>query len=50
VVCYRQEKEADDIQLVAAKAVNTSTLAYELARDAIKQQQNIRYGGLILKV
>jgi hypothetical protein len=43
VVCYRQEKEADDIQLVAAKAVNTSTSAYELARDAIKQQQNIRY-------
>jgi hypothetical protein len=43
VVCYRQEKEADDIQLVAARAVNTSTSAYELARDAIKQQQNIRY-------
>ena len=43
MVCYRQEKEADDIQLVAARAVNTSTSAYELARDAIKQQQNIRY-------
>ena len=43
VVCYRQEKEADDIQLVAARAVNTSTSAYELARDAIRQQQNIRY-------
>jgi hypothetical protein len=43
VVCYRLEKEADDIQLVAARAVNTSTSAYELARDAIKQQQNIRY-------
>jgi hypothetical protein len=28
---------------VAARAVNTSTAAYELARDAIKQQQNIRY-------
>jgi len=37
----KQEKEADDIQLVAARAVNTSTSAYELARDAIKQQQNI---------
>ncbi|GFG33810.1 hypothetical protein Cfor_03510 [Coptotermes formosanus] len=37
----KQEKEADDIQLIAARAVNTSTSAYELARDAIKQQQNI---------
>jgi hypothetical protein len=43
LIFYRQEKEADDIQLVAARAVNTSTSAYELARDAIKQQQNIRY-------
>jgi hypothetical protein len=43
VVCYRQEKEADDIQLVAARAVNTSTSAYELARGAMNQQQNIRY-------
>jgi hypothetical protein len=42
-IFYRQEKEADDIQLIAARAVNTSTSAYELARDAIKQQQNIRY-------
>jgi len=48
VVCYRQEKEADDIQLVAARAVNTSTSAYELARDAIKQQQNIRYFEYVL--
>ncbi|KAJ9596346.1 hypothetical protein L9F63_012621, partial [Diploptera punctata] len=37
----KQEKEADEIQLIAAKAVNTSTEAYELARNAIKQQQNI---------
>lgn len=42
-VFCRQEKESDDIQLIAARAVNTSTAAYELARDAIKQQQNIRY-------
>jgi len=48
VVCYRQEKEADDIQLVAARAVNTSASAYELARDAINQQQNIRYVECVL--
>jgi hypothetical protein len=38
----RREKEADEIQLVAAKAVNTSTEAYELARQAVNQQQNTR--------
>ena len=48
LVFHRQEKEADDIQLIAARAVNTSTSAYELARDAIKQQQNIRYGECVL--
>ncbi|XP_069688400.1 laminin subunit gamma-1 [Periplaneta americana] len=41
VLAEQQEKEADDIQLIAAKAVNTSTEAFELARDAIKQQLNI---------
>jgi hypothetical protein len=43
MIFYRQEEEADNIQLIAARAVNTSTSAYDLVRDALSQQQNIRY-------
>lgn len=39
---YRQEKEAADIHKIAESAVNLSTQAYDVAKDAINRQQNIR--------
>ncbi|PSN35327.1 Laminin subunit gamma-1, partial [Blattella germanica] len=41
MLALQQEKEADDIQLVAAKAANTSSQALDIVKNAITQQQNI---------
>lgn len=34
----QQEKEAEEIEMIANEALNTSSEAYKLAREAIDQQ------------
>lgn len=45
IVCfnsYRQKEQAAEIHKIAETAVNLSTQAYDIAKDAINRQKNIR--------
>lgn len=41
-----QEERAAEIHKIAEAAVNLSTQAYDIAKDAINRQKNIRYYSL----
>jgi len=43
VIICRKEEEMEKMRVIAEKAMNISLEAYNITRDAVNQQKNIRY-------
>jgi len=48
IVIFRKEQEMERMKVIAVKAVNISSEAYNITRDAVNQQKNIRYNKFVL--
>lgn len=42
-VFFRKEEEIEKLRSTAEKAINVSSDAFEITKDAVNQQKNIRY-------
>jgi len=47
IIICRKEEEMEKMRVVAAKAMNISLEAYNITRDAVNQQKNIRFASLV---
>jgi len=47
IIICRKEQEIEKMKVTAAQAVKISTEAYNITRDAVNQQKNIRYNKVI---
>lgn len=43
IVIFRKEEEIERMRATAEKAINVSAEAFEITKDAVNQQKNIRY-------
>lgn len=47
IVFFRKEEEIEKMRVTAEKAMHVSLEAYNITRDAVNQQKNIRYNDVV---
>jgi len=47
IVICRKEEEMEKMRVTAEKAMHVSLEAYNITRDAVNQQKNIRYNNVV---
>lgn len=50
VVSIRKEEDIEKLRATAEKAINVSSAAFDITKDAVNQQKNIRYARAFVSV